>query len=116
MKTSTRKNLGAVVVLASLLTVLLLYISGVPLLSVPELRTRYLRQRRSDVLLPGPALAVGSGLHLGVSRNCIRLATAKAAKITAVMPPPNKRAGGDGGRTVLFHGGRAWLAAPQHGR
>jgi hypothetical protein len=29
---------------------------------------------------------------------------------------PNKRAGGDGGITVLFHAGRAYPAAPQHGR
>jgi hypothetical protein len=39
MKTSTRKSLGAVVVLASLLTAPLLCIAGVPLLSVAESHT-----------------------------------------------------------------------------
>jgi len=29
---------------------------------------------------------------------------------------PNKRAGGDGGMTVLFHAERPWPAAPHHGR
>jgi hypothetical protein len=41
MKTSTRKRMGALVVLLSLLTALVLYVSGVPLLSVTQSHTSF---------------------------------------------------------------------------
>ena len=37
-------------------------------------------------------------------------------QIPVIVACPNKRAGGDGGMSVLFRAGRACPAAPQHGR
>jgi hypothetical protein len=49
---------------------------------------------------------------------CILFAGLYVVAVVLLLQPvkvrANKRAGGDGGLTVLFHAGRAWPAAPQH--
>ena len=42
------------------------------------------------------------------------LSSAPVTVAQAMAKAPNKRAGGDGRMTVLFHAGGAWPAAPQH--